>query len=257
MDISDVESDETSSSSTGEDEVPSPWKVSVSEYEGSLQDAISRLDNEENTKNEGWLTIAREIEKIGVMRLQRAMELYGEVVGSAPSNSTYFSDRLLKHLPVQMFSISRKEGWFVAERTQDTYSLLVRLFRHSSSTSSQLPTDRTSLTYEDYSKFESILTSEQKIVARWVLSKVYGVTEAQRRFHLYNLKQVNDKVEAAQEVFDVEDNKGASHSKSQSKAQKKLEHKAKGGRVAWEKDAVSVAIVKETVEKVCAVDLCR
>ena len=59
MDISDVEIDEIASSSSGEEEEASPWKVSVSEYEGSLQDAISTLENEESTKNEGWLKIAR------------------------------------------------------------------------------------------------------------------------------------------------------------------------------------------------------
>jgi len=52
MDISDVESEDISSPSSGEDNEVSPWRVKVSNYERSMKDAISALETIEDQNDE-------------------------------------------------------------------------------------------------------------------------------------------------------------------------------------------------------------
>ena len=185
----------------------------------------------------GLLEIARCVALNGAIRLKDAMELYALATGGTrPTNSSDFSARIVKHLPVDLFSASRRDGWMIAERTNDKFSLLFRLL-HShdkSSTSSSVASPTHSLSEEEYAQLEQLMLSEEKLFCRYLLVKLYGTTAARENFGIHNAQNVTKRIHLALEKHD-EHRSTATSVTARKRAHSLLHSPPRGGRIPWEK----------------------
>ena len=230
--------------------------------EVSLTSAIAELEQRSATDDSGLadapfhrglLEIARCVAHNGAIRLKDAMELYALATGGTrPSNSSDFSTRLVKHLPVDLFSASRRDGWMIAERTNDKFSLLFRLLHsHDKSSTSSVPPPTRSLSEEEYERLEQVMLSEEKLFCRFLLVKLYGTTAARANFGIHNAQNVVKRIHLALEKRN-EHMSTVTSVTARKRAHSLLHSPPRGGRIPWEKlrSGWAAKVVVEAAEKV-------
>lgn len=259
-----LEDSETESEEEGDDDVDFGWKFQTSPLppEVTLTSAITELEqmvseddpgSADALFHRGLLEIARRVAKDGALRLKDAIELYASAtVGTRPSNSSDFSARLVKHLPVDLFSASRRDGWMLAERTDDKFSLLFRLLHsHDKSSTALLAPPTRSLSEEEYERLEQLMLSEEKLFCRYLLVKLYGPTAARNKFGVHNAQNVVKRIHLALEKHDEQRSTTTSIT-ARKRAHSLLSSPPRGGRIPWEKqrNGWAAKVVVEAAEKV-------
>lgn len=229
--------------------------------EQTLEQAIADLELQLSQADgacsplDGFLQVAQKINDSGAIRLQEALQLYGQAVGTVPANSSDFGRRLVKHLPVELFSASRREGWMIAERTNDTFSIIRRLLRSRDTLSPSATLEPSTLTPADYVQLEKLMNHEEKRFCRFLLVKLFGVRRARTLFGIWNGSKVLGQVDEAlgnyeEQMAQVE--MSVTPVTVRKRARGTLSATAAGGRVPWEKreGGWAAKVVIEAAEKV-------
>jgi len=229
---------------TSEDEqMMHSCKSWVSMLPGSLADMLASLRQQQEvevptekgakarSKVAGLIKVAELILDKQPILLQQAMDVYSDTATEVakPTNATKFGEFLCRRLPVELFSASRKEGTWLMERMDDKYPLI----RQLALTRRMKIDPKDGLPVEEYRKLERMMEPSEKDFCRYLLSQIYGVEEASKRYGFTNLESIVEKVSAVKM-------KAAESTTLKSKAaimkavRTPLKNPPRGGKVAWE-----------------------
>lgn len=168
-------------------------------------------------------------------------------------------EKLMENLPLVAFSSSRKEGWFLIPKGEEQYASIQALIQRAAEQEATIA-NFGNLSPQEFSDLTALCSPVEKLLMRYMLSKIYGTEEAAERFNLARATLENDLQRVANAMAAVEDtdtaeyastSQSASGYKRQRAFHEALKQKQHGGRQAWEKNdsakAVTLAIVQEAV----------
>lgn len=213
------------------------FRVETSQIDGSLADFVAQglIDNEfynqvaERILNEGILPLSEAAKIIGVKHTTRAME------------------KLKKELPVEMFASSRKEGYFIVPHTEEHHASFLALVKRNRELEEALSRfgnfDR-----ENFAQIDGLLNPQEKILMRYLLTKMYGVEKASKEFGVtqQSLRVIEERV--AEAIITAGEGETSTH------LQKKVYHDklkppARGKKKAWEEDEDLSSFVMGLIQK--------
>ena len=190
---------------------------------------------------DGYLSLTAAAEMLGKRHTGRALE------------------KLMGNLPVVAFSSSRKEGWLLIPKDEEQYASIQTLIRRTTE-QSEMIANVGNLSPSEFSDLATLCSPVEKLLLRYLLTKIYGTEEAAARFNLNQGMLKNDMervayalntVEALDRTEHDESTQTASGYKRRQAFHEALQQKQHGGRQAWEKNQVTkmytMALAQEAV----------
>ena len=224
------------------------WQCDTSTVGGNLQQWINANRVECAEELQPFLMVAQQLLAIGSISLTKASELVTEGGSYLAYNSKRLREKLLAILPICAVSSARKMGWILIPRDEtDVYHGFVAALKHIRKLEADAAL-RDNFTEIEYENMESLMDSEEKVFCRTLLCKIYGESEAKKRFKLYNLALVSQKICETQSVLStLEESREYKKQKNKETARESLSSPAKGGRQAWETDETAVKLLTDHV----------
>jgi hypothetical protein len=217
---------------------PKRFRVEHSTLESSLTDFVSTATEE---TDEAYLAVAKHILEEGILPLSQA----AEIIGVKHSNRAL--EKLKRVLPIEAFSSSRKEGWFVVAKSVEHYETIATLAQRNRELEMAL-SRFSDFSRDDFEQLHSLLDPSEKVFMRYLLARLFGTSAAASRFGI-DARTLNATVERVTSALAAADVSDGSNYSCANDFHELVAPAQRGARHAWEEDETTKSFVMGLIHK--------